>query len=66
MCRLKMPSKSTFSQNLMENGDPMKVAKHSVAVFGSLVFVTLSTLGAKGYEEALPRLTVNPKSTKKY
>ena len=40
--------------------------KRSVAVLGSIFFVTFSALGAKGYEEALPRLTVNPKSTKKY
>ena len=50
----------------MENGDPMNYSKHCMAVFGSLFFVTFSALGAKGYEEALPRLTVNPKSIKKY
>ena len=64
MCCLKMPSKFIFARNLMENGDPMKVSKHSVAVFGSLFFVTFSALGAKGYEEALRMLTLNPNNIK--
>ena len=55
-----------FSRNLMESGYPLNWLKRSVAVLGSIFFVTFSALGAKGYEEALPRLTVKPKGTKKY
>ena len=50
----------------MENWDPMKDSKHDMAVSGHLLFVTFFALGAKGQQEALPRLTVNPKTTKKY
>ena len=46
--------------------DTIKGSKRVLAVLGHLVFITFSVSGAKGQQEALPRLTMNPKTTKKY
>ena len=49
----------------MENWDPMNHLKHDMAVLGHLLFVAFLALGAKGQQEALRRLTMNLKITKK-
>ena len=62
-CR-KVHPKAIFYRILMGNWDPMNRSKRTVAVLGSIFFITFWPLRVKRYQEPLRRVTFNPKTIK--